>query len=242
MKKQWRNLFCITLLILLVPVTSFSQFWSRSGVTVTSGVTIDSAYIVGQRLILRINDSLYVNMLGTDTVPDVTIDHVIGDTVWTDMKVPLTRGQRGRNDLPDFSYDSLGLLFPNNDTTEQVFLIIQWDHGKQLGGPLSPHIHYVQTTDTFPTFGMKYRWYDNGDTIPDWTIIYTNQIVLPYTGGNMLQMLEFPMIEGIDEGVSSMMDIILYRKDNAIAGDVLTKEFDIHYTSDQVGSRQEYVK
>lgn len=43
-------------------------------------------------------------------------------------------------------------------------------------------------------------------------------------------------------GVSSILDIKLYRDDNVVTGDVLVKEFDIHYLVDADGSRQEYIK
>ena len=53
----------------------------------------------------------------------------------------------------------------------------------------------------------------------------------------------FPEIDGSLIGdVSSMMDIKLYRDDNVAIGDVLTKEFDIHYEIDSLGSKEEYVK
>jgi hypothetical protein len=39
-----------------------------------------------------------------------------------------------------------------------------------------------------------------------------------------------------------MLDIKLYRDDNVVTGDVLLKEFDIHYQIDGLGSVQEFVK
>ncbi|GAG60190.1 unnamed protein product, partial [marine sediment metagenome] len=42
--------------------------------------------------------------------------------------------------------------------------------------------------------------------------------------------------------LSSIMDIKLYRDDNVAIGDVLTKEFDIHFRKDMSGSRQELIK
>ena len=56
-------------------------------------------------------------------------------------------------------------------------------------------------------------------------------------------MSEFPDIEGTNiDTVSSMMDIRLYRDDNIVSGDVLAKEFDIHYQIDGMGSDFEFVK
>jgi hypothetical protein len=91
---------------------------------------------------------------------------------------------------------------------------------------------------------MDYRWYNNGDLMPGaFTTITAATFAFTYTAGNMLQIAAFPEIDGSAMGgVSSMMDIKLYRDDNVAIGDVLTKEFDIHYEIDSLGSKEEYVK
>lgn len=50
------------------------------------------------------------------------------------------------------------------------------------------------------------------------------------------------MIVQLVTGVSAFMDVILYREDDVATGDVLVKEFDLHYIKDELGSRQEYTK
>lgn len=42
--------------------------------------------------------------------------------------------------------------------------------------------------------------------------------------------------------VSSVMDIKIYRDDDIVTGDVLVKEFDIHYEINTPGSREEFTK
>ena len=42
-------------------------------------------------------------------------------------------------------------------------------------------------------------------------------------------------IDGTGKDISSIMIIKLYRDDNAYTGDVLTYEFDIHYTRSRFG-------
>jgi len=91
---------------------------------------------------------------------------------------------------------------------------------------------------------MDYRWYDNGSLMPGvFTTIEANNFIFQYSGGNMLQIVSFPEIDGSGiVGVSSIMDIKLYRDDNVAIGDVLTKEFDIHYKKNTIGSRTELIK
>jgi len=47
---------------------------------------------------------------------------------------------------------------------------------------------------------------------------------------------------GTWEPKSTIIDFKIYRDDNVVTGDVLLKEFDIHYQIDAHGSRQEYIK
>jgi hypothetical protein len=45
-----------------------------------------------------------------------------------------------------------------------------------------------------------------------------------------------------DYGTSAWFDMILYREDEDVVGDVLFKGFDFHYPQDSFGSREEYIK
>lgn len=90
---------------------------------------------------------------------------------------------------------------------------------------------------------MQYRWQGVGQSATEnFTTITTNVTVIPYTSGAIRQIIEFPMIDGSAiDGLSSMMDIKIYRQTgDGIAGDVLVKEFDIHYEIDKLGSDEEY--
>jgi len=167
------------------------------------------------------------------------------DTQWTDLKFPFTRDSQGQNSKPDFDFTELGLLFPQNDEAEEVYIIGQFGHDRAHGTDISPHLHYIQDTADIPIFEMTYRWIRNGDAIDTWTTIETSATTaFPYTSGSILQLLEFPMLDGSGiDSVSSMMDIIIRRQTgDGLTGDVLVKEFDIHYQVDSVGSDSEYVK
>ena len=164
---------------------------------------------------------------------------------WTDKSVSATQTKRGALDKPDFDFTELGLLFPQNDPSEKVYILDQMLHEKKFGTPIDLHIHYIQTGVLIPTFKAEYRYYNNGDIVPSWTTIATLGVgVLTYPGaGNMLQIIEFPDIPApANENVSANVDLIIYRDDNVVTGDVLVKYIDFHYQKDSDGSRQEYVK
>jgi hypothetical protein len=165
---------------------------------------------------------------------------------WDDLLFPFERGRQGVTFKPDFDQTNLGLLFPQNDDTEIAYMIAQLPHRYKLGSNVRPHIHYVQDEAEVPIFKMDYRWYNNGD---DPTVAFTTLSTadkgnaLPYTSGSILQIIQFPEIDGSHiNGVSSMMDIRIYRDDNVVTGDVLAKEFDIHYLIDSIGSGKEICK
>lgn len=174
-------------------------------------------------------------------------DHDSGFTVparWDDLRFPATRIRQGATQKPDFDTTNLGLIFPQDDDTEIAYIIAQMPHAWKLESALKPHIHYVQDEAQEPVFKIDYRWYKNGeDPTGSFTTITSNHFVFTYSSGSILQIVSFPEIDatGIDT-VSSILDIKLYRDDNIVSGDVLVKEFDIHYQIDSDGSRLEYAK
>ena len=184
-----------------------------------------------------------VNAVGGVSISEVGMSGD-SDIVWDDLIFPLTRDKQGQSAKPDFDFTDLGLLFPQNISSEIVYLIAQFSHSRKAGSNISPHIHFIQDNALTPVFKMDYRWYDNGDVMPgDFTTITADTFKYPYTSGDMLQLVSFPEIDGSGiVGLSSMMDIKLYRDDNVAIGDVLTKEFDIHYLKNTIGSRTEFIK
>jgi len=166
------------------------------------------------------------------------------DLVWDDLKAPASTIRQGATLKPDYSTAENGLLFPQNDDTEIAYIVLQFPHERKNGSDIKPHVHFIQDSADIPVFKIDYRWYKNGDTVPaTWTTLSTSSLVFTYTSGNMLQIAAFPDIDGSSvDTVSSILDIKLYRDDNVVTGDVLLKEFDVHYQIDQMGSRTEYVK
>lgn len=168
-------------------------------------------------------------------------------TSWDDLRFPVTQTRLGSNAKPDFDYTNIGLLFPQNDADEKIYVIAQLPHEWQQSTGLRPHIHYVQDEADVPVFKMAYRWYENGaDPTGSFTTISTadgDGPAFTYTSGSILQILPFPEIDGSGiDSVSSILDIVIYREDNVVSGDCLVKEFDIHYEIDSFGSQQEFTK
>lgn len=163
---------------------------------------------------------------------------------FTDMRAPATQVRQGALLKPDFDYTNLGLLFPQNDATEIAYIIMQAPHELQ-NDTIYPHIHFIQSVAQQPTFQMDYRIVENGDNnaYKAFTTITAATFAFTWVSGDLLQVASFPSIDisGLTS-VSWIIDVKLYRNDNVVAGDVLVKEFDIHYTQDDWGSRQEFIK
>jgi hypothetical protein len=168
---------------------------------------------------------------------------------WDDVTNPTTYTRQGSNNKPDFDFSNLGLLFPQNDTGEKIYITGQMPHkwegstGRRV--TIDPHLHYVQTGAALPVFALEYRFYANGGTIPGWTTISTSAgagIIFPYTSGSILNILRWPDVILSGLGPSAWYDMIIYRTDNTVSGDVLVKAFDWHARSNDLGSRSIYQK
>lgn len=85
---------------------------------------------------------------------------------WDDISVSATQTKVGANLKPDFDYTNIGLLFPQNDVAEKIYITMQMSHKKEIGTSIKFHIHYIQTGANQPTFNATYRFYNNGGTVP----------------------------------------------------------------------------
>lgn len=173
---------------------------------------------------------------------------------WTDKSFALTRDRQGVAQKPDYDFVNRGLLFPQNDPTEYVQIIDQMDHAKYLedgtnkeGMEIRMHVHFIQTVAALPIYKIDYKWWNNGESIPasDITLSTADGLgpAFAWAGVPMIQIIRFPYIffDGI-ENISSHFECNIYRDDNIISGDVLTKYFDYHWAKDSDGSRLEFVK
>lgn len=168
----------------------------------------------------------------------------LAGTRWDDKSFPATFTKRGANDKPDFDFTNVGLLFPQNDPSEKVYGNDQMLHAKKLGTALRLHVHFVQDSASLPIFKLDYRYHNNGIAIPSFTTIATvDGIAFEYPGFPIIQIISFPYISAPSgETLSANFDLIFYRDDNVVSGDVLVKFLDYHFESDSGGSRQEFIK
>jgi hypothetical protein len=165
-------------------------------------------------------------------------------TVFDDLVVPLTSSKVGANAKPDFDEINIGYLFPQNDATEILYLIVQMPHSWKEGSTIYPHVHYSRTAAGKPTFQMAYSWFNIGSTpsAPTTTLDLATEAIT-YSTGTIHQINQSVSgISGVGKNISSVLVIKLFRNDNVVAGDVLAYQFDIHYEKDTLGSRTEYTK
>lgn len=164
---------------------------------------------------------------------------------WDDIVFEFTPTRKNpTTDLPHYDEANIGLLFPQNDATEAVFITCQLPHAWEVGSIIYPHVHVVQAHAGQAVFKMDYKWYDIGDPIPaEWTtyVMDTYADTSAYSVPRS-QILKGTGIDGTGKDISSILKLKLYRDDNAYVGDILADQFDIHILIDELGSRTEYTK
>jgi len=190
--------------------------------------------------------TVFVNGVRVDSPPS-----------WEDMKFPFfgRRLDRTSGHL-DYDLTELGVKFDSTsryNDNDIIGLIAQVSHQWKIGTNFRPHIHWIQNQNKVPNIIIKYRLYDNGHAVGSWQVVKWSSLAFTYVSGSILQIIKFPEIDMSSiEGVSSFLDIKIYRdssdsaglfgSSDSYSGDVLLKEFDIHYQVDGNGSDQEYVK
>ena len=144
---------------------------------------------------------------------------------------------------PVFDFVNNGLLFPQNNTSEAIYITVQLPHSWKVGTTIYPHVHVVQSRNEQAVFKMDYKWYDIGDEIPtDWLTYVMDTYATDYVSGSISQICKGTGIDGTGKGISSILKVKLYRDDNVYVGDILADQFDIHIEVDGFGSQEEYVK
>lgn len=166
---------------------------------------------------------------------------------WDDERGPATLGRQGALSKPDFDYTNIGMLMPQDDAEEIMYISNQFPHSTKSGDIIvHPHIHYIQDEAEVPVFKIDYRFYNNGATVPDFTTGLSTAdaggLVFTYTSGAILQIIPFPSIDITDVNPSMWYDIKVYRDDDVVTGDVLLKGFDFHRPVNTLGSETEYTK
>lgn len=158
------------------------------------------------------------------------------------------------------SYDraELGVIFPDDSRligVDSMGMVDQIKHRWKLASTLKPHLHYKQSSDNTPNWLLYYRVYKNGIKIPSVWTVATGVDLLDYVADGA-QIHSFPDIDMSayteNNDLSIFVDYILYRDTTNTSGkfagtdpyigDVLSKEFDVHFLSDGIGSREVFSK
>jgi hypothetical protein len=192
----------------------------------------------------------------TEVEADGTIEFHGEASVWNDFVVPMSVAKTG-NYAPSWSVFKGGIhayLFENDgaNSQDEVEFIIQLPHDWD-GSAIYPHLHWAPENDNSGAvvWGMEYTWvnYD-----PDTYIEFPNTITITSTSENLnnngLQhvITDFGSITPSSDQnkISSILLIRLFRKSgdgaDTYGSGAFGLSFDIHYRSNTVGSRQEYIK
>jgi hypothetical protein len=165
-------------------------------------------------------------------------------TAWDDLLMPLVQGKQGQTDKPAWDATNLGYLFPQNDATQIIYLNCQIPHRWKVGSVIYPHVHFDQSVNATPVFKIDYKWSSIGAAVPaGWTTYTMDTLVKPYTSGTIHNIVNNATgIDGTGNGISSMLQMKLYRQDNVYTGNCLATSFDIHIEIDSFGSDTEYSK
>lgn len=186
--------------------------------------------------------------------PAPTLDHdgtlYPGVDGWTDFSFSATASKQGILDKPDFDYDEVALLFPQDDATELIVSTQVTPH-EFVVDPRAvwyPHIHRLQAAEEVPVYEYAFRICNPGSAVPDFSdwIASTGVLEFAYVSGTISQIMHFPAFNAWDAGhqsPASTVDIKVRRNDDVLVGDDLYKAFDFHVPLDApLGSGQQFLK
>jgi hypothetical protein len=199
---------------------------------------------------------------------DKTIELV--ETVWEDLRVPLTSGKIGSSNPPSLSQyidngaASVGVFvysFADEAVAgneRQMWFVAQLPHAYKQGTDILAHIHWgIKTAGAageFVKWGLEYTWANIDGTIGNTTIITSDasSAATATTSGdatliiNKHYMTRLGTITGTGKNVSSILLCRIFRNssdgDDDLAQAAYGFEVDFHFEIDTIGSRQETVK
>jgi len=209
---------------------AYLQKSSSDGLTVVDGSIVFGDYANGNYL---------------EIYSDGTIRAHGAATGYDDLFVPLVQGKQGSTSLPNFDYDEVAYMFPQNDPDEILYFQVQLPHRWKEGSRLYPHVHYRQAdASTAPTYKLDYKIASIGGSFNNaWQTYTMDTSVAAWIDSSTHQLNRGD--GGVDASTYTKSAIILcklYRDDNTVTGDVPTYQFDIHFEVDGLGSETEFTK
>ena len=206
----------------------------------------------------------FVLSCGTDKTLELT------ETVWEDLRVPLTSGRQGLTNPPSWSQyrdngaASIGVYawaFSDQAVAaneEELWFQVQLPHNWKEGTVIKPHIHWgIKTAgaaNEFVKWGLEYTWANIDGTIGTTTIITSDAssaATATISGDSTLlinkhYVTDIGDITGTGKTISSMLLCRIFRNsshaDDDLAQDAYGFEVDFHHEVDTMGSRQILVK
>ena len=199
-----------------------------------------------QTLIDVVQDSAKVYIQGSGLA--ITSNNAItlsgSGTVFEDLRVSAIQGKQGATAKPDFDYTENALMFPDNDSTEIVYIVVQMPHQWKEGSTIYPHVHYLNQGLYQVFYELRYRWASIHSSFP--AAAYLPMFSQLYNTNGTYHNLAYAAtgISGAGQSISSILLIELYRdvRTGDQTGDAITYSFDIHYEIDAMGSKAEKAK
>lgn len=164
---------------------------------------------------------------------------------WDDLFFPLQSGRQGALDQPPYNFTEVSVDFPQANSSQKMYGVIQFPHSWATGTDIYPHIHWKQTQAGSVVYKMDYKWFDIGGIVPsNFSTYIMNRPAFVWTSGSIQQLSSgsAPISGSSITGVSSIMLVVLYRDDNTYTGAANTYHLDIHVLKDTLGSHTTYNK
>jgi len=195
----------------------------------------------------------------TEVEDDGTIEFHGDATVWNDFVVPMTSVKEKSLDGKQPEYEAyFGEIFEWNfvqNKLSEVGMVIQMPHDWD-GSTIYPHIHWSPEVDGNKTgtvvWSIDYTWVNYQGEFPAITTLTAETTFSSVPDEHKHLIAEFNNGDGIipsvgsQDGISSLILIRLYRDagegNDTYDDGAFALSFDIHYRSNTIGSRQEYIK
>ncbi len=142
---------------------------------------------------------------------------------------------------------------------EPIGIVVEMPHSWKEGTNITPHIHWLQKSETKPNWLLGYRKIKAGTTVElqsdysNYTLVTLQDDEFAYNSGDsILQISNFPEIDMSDMHISDLVELVLFRDSqntsglfqqaNSTSEDEYLSVVDVHFIKDGIGSKSLYPK